>query len=126
MLPTTLLDPTLPVNPMTDLDRVLQVVTPMALANPAHDAVVLARTTGSFDPCQVSLNSIDTATLLLAGAKRVQLDPVLATARFDPSSPLPQPTAASDTAWASYSCIAGPMPGQRSATSSSAPPPSCR
>lgn len=131
-LPTTVLDPIMPVDPMPYLGRVLQIAAPMALVDPATDAVVLARAAGSSDLYQVALNSIGTATTpvtsgnydalaatssgmtstSLMGAKFVYLNPILAAAGFYPGSPLPQPASVTDTAWASYTSIAGLIPGQ--------------
>ncbi len=131
-LPATVLDPSVPVDPMPYLGRVLQVAAPMALVNAATDAVVLARAAGSSDPYQVALNSLGTATtavtaanydalqagssglqnVSLSNAKLVYLNPVLATAGFYPATPLPQPAAVADTAWATYTSIAGLVPGK--------------
>jgi len=131
-LPTTVLDPTMPVDPMPYLGRVLQIAASMAFVDPATDAVVLARAAGSSDIYQVALNSIGAATTpvttgdydalkaaadgsvtstTLTGAGLVYLNPILAMAGFYPGTPLPQPASVVDTAWAKFTSVAGLIPG---------------
>jgi hypothetical protein len=131
-LPTMVLDPTIPVDPMPYLGRVMILANSMALNNPATDPIVLARAAGSSDLFQVTANSIGTATtavtpanydvlqatstgvqtVSLTGASLVYVNPILANAGFYPASPWPQPASASDTAWAKYTNISGLIPGQ--------------
>jgi len=131
-LPTTVLDPTVSVDPMPYLGRTLQIA-PMAFDDPLHDPVVLARNAGSSDPFQVALNSNASATALpvpegdydalksnspeltataLSGARLVYLNPILASAGFYPPSPLPQPATTTDTSWATYTSVAGLIAGK--------------
>ncbi len=131
-LPTTLLDPTLVIDPLPYLGRVLTLAAPMALVNPSTDSVVLARPAGTSETYQVALNCLGAAAVPVAasnfealqstvtgvasaplnGAKLVFLNPVLAAAGFYPKSPSAQPTSGTDTNWAAYISIAGLIAGQ--------------
>ena len=130
-LPTTVLDPTTPVDPMPYIGRVLQVA-PMAFNDPMSDPVVLARNAGSTDLFQVALNSNGLASVAvpandydalksgsttltatsLSEVKLVYLNPILASAGFYPADPLPQPASTTDYAWTMYTSVAGLIPGK--------------
>jgi hypothetical protein len=130
-LPTTVLDPTVAVDPMPYIGRVLQLA-PMAFADPMSDPVVLARNAGSTDLFQVALNSTGLASVAvpandydalksasptltatsLSEVKLVYLNPILASAGFYPADPLPQPASTTDTAWTVYTSVAGLIPGK--------------
>lgn len=130
-LPTTVLDPSLPLDPMPYVGRVLQLA-PMAFSDPMSDPVVLARNAGSTDLFQVALNSMGPASVAvpandydalksgsttlaatsLTDVKLVYLNPILASAGFYPASPLPQPASTTDTAWTTYTSVAGLIPGK--------------
>lgn len=131
-LPTTVLDPLQAIDPMPYLGRWLILAAATALAQPATDALVLARNAGSTDLFQAAANSINTAgapvtkanydalqatasavqTVSLTNAQLVWINPLLAAAGFYPASPLPQPASASDTAWARYTNTTGLVAGQ--------------
>ena len=130
-LPTTVLDPTTPVDPMPYVGRVLQLA-PMAFSDPMSDPVVLARNAGSTDLFQVALNSNGLASVAvpandydalksgsttltatsLTDVKLVYLNPILASAGFYPADPLPQPASTTDYAWTMYTSVAGLIPGK--------------
>jgi hypothetical protein len=131
-LPMTMLDPTAPLDPMPYLGRTLLLAANCALTDPATDALVLARASGGSDPYRVALNGTGIASagvtaanydalqaastglksVALTGAKLVFLDPLIAAAGFYPASPPPQPASAADTAWATYTSIAGLVAGR--------------
>ncbi|HJU11831.1 MAG TPA: hypothetical protein VJ728_13190, partial [Candidatus Binataceae bacterium] len=126
------LDPTVSLDPLQHLGRVLTLCTAVALNDPASDPLVLARASGSSDPFQAAANSINAATtavpagnydalqvssgsfqtVSLMGAHLVYLNPVLATAGFYPANPLPQPSSPADTAWAKFTNVTGLIPGK--------------
>jgi hypothetical protein len=128
----TMLDPTAKLDPMPYLGRALLLAANAALVDPTTDALVLARASGTSDPYRVALNSTGIASVAvtagnydalqatdtgvksvtLTGAKLVYLDPLIAAAGFYPASPPPQPASASDTAWATYTSIAGLVAGR--------------
>ena len=132
MLPTSVLDPTTPVDPMPYLGRVLTLAAATALAQPSSDALVLARNTGTTDLFQVAANSLNVAsaavtpgnydalqgsatgisTISITGASLVYVNPLLAAAGFYPASPLPQPASIFDTTWAVYKNVTSLTPGQ--------------
>jgi hypothetical protein len=131
-LPTSMADPTMMLDPMPYLGRVLTLCSAIALTHPATDALLLARTEGSTDAFQAAANSINPATVAvaaadydalqfaganaqtvpIAGAHLVYLNPVLAAAGFYPANPLPLPGSPSDTAWAQYTNITGLITGK--------------
>jgi hypothetical protein len=131
-LPTAVLDPSQPVDPLLYLGRVLTLAAATALVQPSTDPLVLARNSGTTDLFQVAANSIGTGTVAvaaadydalqssssgvqtvpLAGAHLVYLNPLLAGAGFYPATPWPQPSSATDTSWARFTNVTGLVTGR--------------
>jgi IPT/TIG domain len=122
-------------SPPTDillyLGRELTLAPAAALANPATDPLALIQASGSTDPFQIAANVLSagpspvtpgnynavactattSTTVSLTSASFVPVAPILATAGFYPTSPLPMPANNTDNAWAVFTNITGLVSG---------------
>ena len=122
---------TFPSDPLFYLGRVLTLAPAAALLAPGTDPLVLARKAGSvgaydlwanvLSPGGVAVPPDNYEALQIAGAavnkvplnntSLVQLAPLVATAGFYPTAPLPAPASAADIAWARLTNITGLVAG---------------
>jgi hypothetical protein len=122
----------MPADALPYLGRVLLLASATALADPANDPLVLARSAGSADPFAVAARSLANATtpvttadydalqatpagiapVALTGAPLVYVGPVLAQTGFQFATPPAQPTSTADTAWARLTNMTGLIVGQ--------------
>lgn len=113
------------------LGRELTLVTAAALTDPTTDPLLLVRPSGSTGAFTIAANVLSAGTVAVPPANYdalkcdtsscstislnnqsvVQVAPVLAQAGFYPADPLPQPTKASDGAWAALTNVTGLVAG---------------
>ena len=120
------------IDPMPYLGRTLDVVPATALVDPTTDALALVSATGPSGPFQLAARVLSAGSVAVAGAnwtalqctatsctpvalsnaQFVPLAPILATAGFYPTSPLPTPTALGQAGWGHFTNITGLVAGQ--------------
>jgi hypothetical protein len=130
-LPPAMPGATVPANVLYYLGRTLTLSAAAALVAPATDPLALIRPSGSATPFYIAANVLSAGTTpvtaanydalqcttttstiaSLTGASLVPVAPVLATAGFYPTSPLPQPANSTQTAWATFTNITGLVTG---------------
>ena len=130
-LPAALPGAAVPTDVLRYLGRELNLAPATALANPATDPLAIVRPTGTSDPWEIAARVLTAApgtvtpanydaiactatassTVLLTSAHLLPLGPVLASAGFYPTTPLPLPANNTQTAWARYTNITGLIAG---------------
>jgi hypothetical protein len=131
MLPLATPGAQAPIDALPYLGRTLDLGAASALIDPNTDALALVRAQGSSDPFQVAAkvlapgvvavapagydalqcNASSCSIISISAAQCVPVAPLLATAGFYPTSPLPQPISTGSTTWAHFTNITGLIPG---------------